>query len=100
MAKGSEARDAMREAARSYEAALPAEQRKQLGQFFTGVRLGKLLAHLALEPNTRTILDPMAGHGDLLDATWEAAGERGITLDRLDGIEIDRATASVCRDRL
>ena len=61
MAQGSEARDAIRAAARAYEAALPADQRKQLGQFFTGVRLGKLLAHLAIEPNTRTILDPMAG---------------------------------------
>ena len=100
MAQGSEARDAIREAARAYEAALPAEQRRQLGQFFTGVRLGKLLAHLAIEPNTRTILDPMAGHGDLLDATREAAGECGITLARLDGIEIDNATASMCRDRL
>ena len=100
MAQGSEARDAIRAAARAYEAALPADQRKQLGQFFTGVRLGKLLAHLAIEPNTRTILDPMAGHGDLLDATREAAGECGITLGRLDGIEIDSATASMCRDRL
>ena len=100
MAQGSEARDAIREVARAYEAALPADQRKQLGQFFTGVRLGKLLAHLAIESNTRTILDPMAGHGDLLDATREAAGECGITLGRLDGIEIDSATASMCRDRL
>ncbi len=100
MAQGSEARDAMREEARAYEAALPADQRKQLGQFFTGVRLGKLLAHLSLQSDTRTVLDPMAGHGDLLDATWEAAGECGITLDRLDGIEIDIATASMCRDRL
>lgn len=100
MAQGAEARDTIREAARAYEAALPAEQRKQLGQFFTGVRLGKLLAHLAIDSNTRTILDPMAGHGDLLDATREAAGECGITLGRLDGIEIDSATASMCRDRL
>ena len=100
MAQGSEARNALREAARAYEAALPAEQRKQLGQFFTGVRLGKLLAHLALQPDTHTILDPMAGHGDLLDAAQEAAGECGITPGRLDGIEIDKATASMCRDRL
>lgn len=100
MAQGSKAKNTIREEARVYEETLPADQRKQLGQFFTGVRLGKLLAHLALEPNTRTILDPMAGHGDLLDASWEAAGECGITLDRLDGIEIDKATASMCRDRL
>ena len=35
----------------------------------------------------------MAGNGDLLDAVWEAATERNIKLDRLDGIEIDGRTA-------
>ncbi len=92
--------DQIRVAARAYEAALPPQQRKQLGQYFTGLPLGKLLAHLALDSETRTVLDPMAGHGDLLDATWEAATERGIRLDRLDGIEIDEITAATCRSRL
>ena len=92
--------EAIRAVARSYERTLPLGKRKQLGQYFTGLSLGKLLAHLALETGTRTIIDPMAGHGDLLDATWEAAAERDITIERLDGIEIDRATAEVCRDRL
>ena len=95
-----EPHDAIRVAARAYEQALPPHQRKQLGQYFTGIPLGKLLAHLALNPETRTVLDPMAGHGDLLDATWEAAVERGIAIQRLDGIEIDGATAETCRDRL
>jgi hypothetical protein len=98
--RGIEARDSIRKTARAFEEALPPEQRKRLGQFFTGVPLGKLLAHLALEPETRTVLDPMAGHGDLLDATAEAAGERAIMLERLDGIEIEDATASMCRQRL
>lgn len=95
-----EPHDAIRAAARSYEQALPPGQRKQLGQYFTGIPLGKLLAHLALDPETRNVLDPMAGHGDLLDATWEAAVERGIAVQRLDGIEIDGATAEICRERL
>ncbi len=42
----------------------------------------------------------MAGHGDLLDATWETAESRAIPLRRLDGIEVDALTASVCRERL
>ena len=92
--------DAIRATARTYEQALLPGQRKQLGQYFTGLPLGKLLAHLALDPDTCTVLDPMAGHGDLLDATWESAAERGIALQRLDGIEIDEATAETCRDRL
>lgn len=92
--------DSVRAAARFFEAALPSTQRKLLGQFFTGLPLGKLLAHLALDSDTRTIMDPMSGHGDLLDASLEAAEERGIPLDRLDGIEIDTPTAAHCEHRL
>ncbi len=89
-----------RAAARAYEAGLPTAQRKTLGQFFTGIQLGRLLAHLALDPSTTTVLDPMAGHGDLLDAAWEAAEEQSLRIRRLDGIEIDSQTATVCRNRL
>jgi hypothetical protein len=89
-----------RAVARLFEQALPPERRKRLGQFFTGIRLGKLLGHLAISPETRTVLDPMAGHGDLLDAITEVARERCIQLDCLDGIEIDDETATVCRQRL
>ena len=95
-----EALQTIRNTARSYEQALDRARRKQFGQFFSGVPLGKLLVHLSIRTDTRTILDPMAGHGDLLDAAWEVAGERGITLERIDGIEIDNATADMCRHRL
>ena len=92
--------ESIRAAAKRHQSSLPSAQRKRLGQHFSGLRVGKLLAHLALDEHARTVLDPMAGSGDLLDATWEAAIERGLVLDRLDGIEIDGATADVCRDRL
>jgi hypothetical protein len=95
-----EARQAIRVGARAYEEALPAAQRKKLGQYFTGVPLGKLLAHLAWQPDTQTVLDPMAGHGDLLDAAWEVAAEQGVNLERLDGIEFDTTTAATCDVRL
>jgi len=91
---------AIQDTARAFEEALPADQKKRLGQFFTGIPLGKLLAHLALERDTRTILDPMAGHGDLLDASLEAIAENRTKLSHLDGIEIDDPTASMCRQRL
>ena len=91
---------ALRDSARVYEKALPARQRKQLGQYFTGLPLGKLLAHLTSRADTRSILDPMAGHGDLLDASWEAAAEQHSYLDRLDGIEVDQKTAAACEARL
>ena len=92
--------DFIRAQARVYEQHIPQERRKRLGQFFTGVPLGKILAHLAIHDETRTVLDPMAGHGDLLDAAWEAAAEMGIALHQLEGIEVDRETAQLASHRL
>ena len=95
-----EGSNAVRASALVYEQALPSSQRKRLGQYFSGLPLGKLLAHLALNSRVAAVLDPMAGHGDLLDAAWEAAEQRGIRLQRLDGIEIDAPTALACKTRL
>ena len=94
------ARIAAREVAREYERGLDATRRKSLGQYFSGVSLGKLLGHLGIRSGTRTVIDPMAGHGDLLDAAIEVAVERGARLERIDGIEVDDITAAMCRDRL
>lgn len=91
---------AIRSSARSFEESLPPAQRKRLGQFFTGLPLGSLLAHLALHQDCRTMIDPMAGHGDLLDAAAMAAGTRGFQFDRLDGIELDPDTAAFCSRRM
>ncbi|MFC3119828.1 N-6 DNA methylase [Jhaorihella thermophila] len=79
---------------------MPPAQRKALGQYFTGMRLGRALAHFAVGEKTERVLDPMAGHGDLLDAVHEAAARVGATLSRIDGIEIDPATAEFCEYRL
>lgn len=95
-----EGSNAVRARALAYEQALPSGQRKCLGQYFSGLPLGKLLAHLALNKDTTTVLDSMAGHGDLLDAAWESAEQQGIRLQRLDGIEIDAPTALACKTRL
>ncbi len=91
---------AARAKALAYEKSLPPRQRKSLGQYFSGLPLGKLLAHLAIGNQNTAVLDPMAGHGDLLDAAWTVAGQRGIQFRRLDGIEIDRPTATACETRL
>lgn len=89
----------MRTAARLFEERLPPTQRKRLGQFFTGLPLGRLLAHLALGSEPAAILDPMAGNGDLLDAAASSAQERGIATLQLDGIEVDDDTAAFCQQR-
>lgn len=90
----------IRIAARLFEENLPSAQRKRLGQYFTGLPLGRLLAHLALDSDSVTVLDPMAGNGDLLDAVASAAPERGISVEQLDGIEVDELTAGYCRRRM
>lgn len=90
---------AIRSSARSFEESLPPAQRKRLGQFFTGLPLGSLLAHIALDPDARAVIDPMAGHGDLLDAAALTARARGARLGRLDGIELDPQTAAFCGRR-
>ena len=92
--------ESIRTAARRHQSRLPSAQRKRLGQHFSGLQVGRLLTHLALDKHIRTVLDPMAGTGDLLDATWEAAAECGVALDCIDGVEIDGPTAAVCRDRM
>ena len=91
---------AVRQEAQAFEEALPVSQRKDLGQFFTGMLLGRVLAHLAVDADTRYVLDPMAGTGDLLDTAHEAAASCGAILERLDAIEVDIETAGVCHLRL
>lgn len=98
--QGHEAHALIRDEARAFEEALPTLQRKNLGQFFTGMLLGRLLAFLAVERDTKHILDPMAGSGDLLDAAHEAAATHGVAPERFDAIEIDEATAAMCERRL
>lgn len=86
--------------AAAHESDLDPEQRKRLGQFFTGLPLSRMLAALSVRDDCAAIIDPMAGHGDLLDAAWERSTHRGGRLERVDAIEIDPATAAVCGERL
>lgn len=88
------------EQAQAFEAQIPLSRRKKLGQYFTGLPLGKVLAHLAVDSTTATVLDPMSGHGDLLDATHRAAAESGVSLLQLEGIEIEPTTAAFCSSRI
>ncbi|MGZ5198782.1 MAG: N-6 DNA methylase [Telluria sp.] len=76
--------------------AINAERRKKLGQYFTGTGLGRLLAALAQADEAKTILDPMAGSGDLLASCLEIDAEP----DMLAGIEIDAAAYQTCGTRL
>lgn len=71
------------------------ERRKRLGQYFTGGPLARLLAELADASDARSIIDPMAGSGDMLvacgrDNPWERV---------FGAVEIDPIAAGTCSDR-
>ena len=73
-----------------------AERRKRLGQYFTGVGLGRILAALAEAEKADSIIDPMAGSGDLLASCLEIGADPA----SIAGIEIDSAARDACSNRL
>ncbi|MEU8407996.1 N-6 DNA methylase [Micromonospora sp. NPDC048842] len=62
-----------------------AARKKQLGQYFTGRRVGRLLAALADAGSAKTIIDPMVGSADLLVSCIQV----GAANHRLVGLELD-----------
>ena len=68
-------------------------QQKRLGQYFSGERVGALLAALLPEDlHAASVVDPMAGVGDLLQA---AAGRTAPGASLL-GVELDPLAAGIC----
>jgi N-6 DNA Methylase len=67
---------------------------KRLGQVFTGPRLALLLASLAEAAKAGSIVDPMAGSGDMLAACWQV-GSSGLAA----AIDIDPRVAHLCNAR-
>ncbi len=71
------------------------ERRKRLGQYFTGGQLASLLAELAAAGNARSVIDPMAGSGDML----VACGRDGSSERAFGAVEIDPIAAASCSVR-
>lgn len=71
------------------------EDRKRLGQYFTGERLARLLAALAQVNEAKSIIDPMAGIGDMLVGSRQLAAKGALTT-----VEIDAAAAAALVQRL
>jgi hypothetical protein len=71
------------------------EHKKQLGQYFTGAKLARLLARLSFAENAVNALDPMAGDGAMLEAVREWSPSAGLC-----GIELDARYADSARGRL
>lgn len=70
---------------------------KRFGQFFSGDKVGELLS-LLLPQGLQycSIVDPMAGKGDLLNAVVSRAVQNA----RILGVEIDEPVAAACQKRL
>lgn len=70
---------------------------KRFGQYFSGDKVAALLSLLLPQGlQYSSIIDPMAGRGDLLNAVASKAVKNAHTL----GIEIDQPIAAMCQERL
>lgn len=78
------------------EALQDAKRKKQLGQYFTDQRVGRLFAALADARSAKSIIDPMVGSADLLRACLSA----GAQPERLVGIELDPIALDRARSAL
>jgi hypothetical protein len=73
-----------------------AARKKQLGQYFTGQRVGRLLAALAEAEKATSIIDPMVGSGDLLAACLAV----GAKPKQMVGLELDPLALAQARGAL
>jgi N-6 DNA Methylase len=69
------------------------DRRKRLGQYFTGLKLARLLCALAEGNQAQSVLDLMAGEGDMLLAALDIS-KKELTLG---AVEIDPIAAASCR---
>lgn len=72
------------------------ERRKRLGQYFTGIDLARLLAALAGAEKATSIVDPMAGSGDMLAACLDL----GAKPNTLGAVDIDPIAVDICAKRV
>lgn len=70
-------------------------RKKRLGQYFTGLRLARLLAALADAKSARSIIDPMGGIGDMLAVSIESGKDDQTCVS----IEIDPLASQLAEDR-
>ena len=75
---------------------MDALKKKRFGQYFSGDRVAKLLAFLCTLAGDESVIDPMAGIGDMLEAVIRL----GIHPHNVYGIEIDEGAANVFNGRI
>ena len=70
-------------------------ERKRLGQYFTGIPLARLLAAIAVTDTVGSVVDPMAGTGDMLQACLDL----NYRPRRIGAVEIDARPLAILRKR-
>ena len=71
--------------------------KKRFGQFFSGMKVAdRLVSLLPKGYDWKTVVDPMAGVGDMLISVARHTSNTPIML----GVEIDAAVAEICRDQI
>lgn len=70
--------------------------KKQLGQYFSGDKVAELLVSLCNLTGNETVIDPMLGVGDMLDAVIKS----GVQKENVYGIEIDKNAAIIGNEKL
>ena len=75
---------------------LSSADKKRLGQYFSGGRVAMLLAALSSQGHVKSVIDPMAGNGDMLVAALAV----GLDPERLAAIEIEESAFRHCSARL
>ncbi len=81
-----------------YEEIIPAEERHDLGQYYTPPRVVDLVTRLTIEDETDDVLDPACGSGGFLVGAYDRLSELGVDdheeiLSQLHGVDINRFPA-------
>ena len=70
--------------------------KKRLGQYFSGSKVANLLVDICTPTSNDHIIDPMAGVGDMLEASIHL----GVPANNICGIEIDPEAGLKCKERI
>ena len=81
-----------------YERIIPAEERHELGQYYTPPAVVDLITRLTVRTADDTVLDPACGSGGFLVGAYDrldelGAGDHHTILDQLHGVDVNRFPA-------
>ena len=86
---------------RIYEGVIPAERRKEMGEYYTPPAICDLICQLTIDDASDTVLDPACGSGGFLVSAYnrkrtllpEEQGSHDVILDQIHGVDINRFPA-------